>query len=207
MLLFEGDPRGALLMKLLPLDRPERIKLAADWLGREENYKWLDFGEGAQALSVISLKLMTQRDLHMLRLFTSDESDLPIGMVGLSDVRPHLKMAGSVWAVLGRKRYGGYTCRAVSKLLTLGFTEVGLEAVAAWTVEINVAARRVLEQLGFRYIGRQRRRHWIDGRPYDRLLYDLLATEHHEIPDDSIARVRPLDGHAHPGRDLVADRP
>ena len=86
-------------MKLLPLDRPERIKLAADWLGREENYKWLDFGEGAQALSVISLKLMTQRDLHMLRLFTSDESDLPIGMVGLSDVRPHLKMAGSVWAV------------------------------------------------------------------------------------------------------------
>src|SRR6266513_587977 len=153
-------------MKLLPLDRPELIKLAADWLGREENYKWLDFGDGAHALSVISLKLMTQRDLHVLRLFTSDESDVPVGMVALSEVRPHLKIAGAVWAVLGRKRYGAYLCRAVSKLLTLGFTELGLEAVAAWTVETNLAARRVLEQLGFRYIGRLRRRHWIAGRPY-----------------------------------------
>ena len=194
-------------MKLLPLDRPELIKLAADWLGREENYKWLDFGDGAHALSVISLKLMTQRDLHVLRLFTSDESDVPVGMVALSDVRPHLKTAGAVWAVLGRKRHGAYLCRAASKLLTLGFTELGLEAVAAWTVETNLAARRVLEQLGFRYIGRLRRRHWIDGRSYDRLLYDLLATEHVEIPDQSITPVRALDAHAARGPDPVADRP
>jgi len=38
-------------MELLPLDKPEFIRLAAQWLGREENYKWLDFGDGAQALS------------------------------------------------------------------------------------------------------------------------------------------------------------
>jgi len=88
-----------------------------------------------------------------------------------------------MWVVLGRKRYGGYGPRAASKLLTLGFTELGLESVGAWTVEINVPARRGLERLGFRYIGRQRRCHWIDGRPYDRLLYDLLASEHRELPD------------------------
>jgi RimJ/RimL family protein N-acetyltransferase len=174
-------------MNLLPLDRPELIELAANWLGREENYKWLDFGEGVRALSVVSLRIMTQRDLHLLRLFTPDESDLPIGLVALSDVRRQSKTAGSVWAVLGRKRHAGYARRAVSKLLTLGFGELGLEAVSAWTVECNVAARRVLEQLNFRYVGRQRRRHWIDGRPYDRLLYDLLATEHHEVPVSSHA--------------------
>src|SRR2546422_6191674 len=87
------------------------------------------------------------------------------------------------YTTLFRSRYGGFAPRAASKLLTLGFTELGLESVGAWTVEINVPARRGLEQLGFQYIGRQRRCHWIDGRPYDRLLYDLLATEHRELPD------------------------
>jgi len=163
-------------MKLLPLDCPELIELVADWLSKEENYKWLDFGNGVHSLTAISLKVMTQRDLHVLRAFTPDESDLPIGVVGLSNVDRRFKTASSLWAVLGRKRYGGYAPRASSKLLTW--------AVSAWTVEINGPGRRGLEQLGFHYIGRQRRCHWIDGQPYDRLLYDLLATEHREIPDD-----------------------
>jgi hypothetical protein len=174
-------------MKLLPLDTPESIGLVAEWRGREDDYKWLEFGEGVGALSALSLKLMTQRDRHVLRLFTPDDSDLPIGLVALSDVRLLWKTAGSVWTVLGRKRFGGYACRAVSMLLTFGFRELGLEAVSAWTVEHNHASRRILEQLGFRYIGRQRRRHWMDGRPYDRLLYDLLASEHRELPDGSPA--------------------
>ena len=177
-------------MELLPLDTPDLIQLAAQWLGREENNKWLDFGDGAHALSVVSLRIMTQRDLHLLRVFTPDDSDLPIGIVALSDIRRRSKTAGSLWAVLGRKRYAGYTARAVSKLLTLGFGELGLEAVSAWTVESNVAARRMLEQLKFRYVGQLRRRHWIDGRPYDRLLYDLLATEHDEMPDTPMHRPR-----------------
>ncbi|HZH80322.1 MAG TPA: hypothetical protein VFD68_03390, partial [Gemmatimonadales bacterium] len=57
-------------MKLLPLDSPERIELAAGWLNREENYKWLDFGNGVQSLTPVMLKVMTQRDLHVLRLYT-----------------------------------------------------------------------------------------------------------------------------------------
>jgi len=108
-------------MELLPLDKPEFIRLAAQWLGREENYKWLDFGDGAQALSVVSLRIMSQRDLHVLRVFTPDDSDLPIGIVALSDIRRHSKTAGSLWMVLARKRYAGYAARAVSKLLTFGF--------------------------------------------------------------------------------------
>jgi RimJ/RimL family protein N-acetyltransferase len=175
-------------MKLLPLDDPALLELAANWLGREENYRWLDFGAGAHPLSVISLKIMTQRDLHVLRLFTRDDSEFPVGIVALSDINRQSKTAGSLWMVLGRKRYGGYAARAVSKLLTFGFRELGLEAVSAWTMESNVAGRRVLEQLNFRYVGRLRRRHWIDGRPYDRLLYDLLATEHREIPDVPVRR-------------------
>ncbi|HEV2751587.1 MAG TPA: GNAT family protein [Gemmatimonadales bacterium] len=171
-------------MKLLSLDSAERIELAAGWLNQEENNKWLDFGSGVQRLAPVTLKMMTQRDLHVLRLYTPPDSDLPIGVVGLSNVDRRFRTAGSLWAVLGRKRYGGYAGRAAWMLLTLAFKDMGLESVGAWTVEGNVAARKQLEWLGFRYIGRQRRCHWIDGQPCDRLLYDLLAGELRAVGDD-----------------------
>jgi RimJ/RimL family protein N-acetyltransferase len=168
-------------MNLLPLDSAEPIALAAEWLSRYDNYKWLDFGNGVQTVTPVTLKIMTQRDLHVFRLYTADDGDLPVGIVGLTNVDRTFKTA-SLWAVLGSKRYGGCTTRACSRMLTLAFTDLALHAVNAWTVEINVAAQRVLERLHFRHIGRQRQCHVIDGRPYDRLLFDLLATEHREIP-------------------------
>jgi len=172
-------------MKLLPLDSAERIELAAGWLSEPDNYKWLDFGNGIQKVSPVTLKIMTQRDLHVFRLYTADEGDLPVGIVGLSNVDRNFK-TGSLWAVLGRKRYGGGTSLACSKMLTVAFTELGLRSVNAWTVEINVAAQRVLERLHFRSIGRLRQCHVIDGQAYDRLLFDMLASEHQEIPEQVV---------------------
>ncbi|HYT05054.1 MAG TPA: GNAT family protein [Gemmatimonadales bacterium] len=179
-------------MRLLPLDRPELIELAAGWLGKHDNYKWLDFGNGVQQVTPIVLKIMTQRDIHVFRVYTADDEDLPIGVVGLTNVERNFKTA-SLWAVLGNKRYGGYTLRACSAILTLGFTELGLQAINAWTVETNIPAQRVLEQLHFRYIGRQRRCHYIDGRPLDRLLFDLLATEHQDVSHAGYQAARESD--------------
>jgi RimJ/RimL family protein N-acetyltransferase len=92
---------------------------------------------------------------------------------------------------LGNKKYGGLGTRAVAEMLTIGFTELGLEAINAWTVETNLGGRHVVERLHFTYIGRQRRCHYVDGRHLDRLLFDILATEHegtsHAGPDDTRA--------------------
>jgi hypothetical protein len=41
----------------------------------------------------------------------------------------------------------------------------------------------VLERLKFRFYGRQRQCHCIDGRFYDRLYFDLLASEHRELEE------------------------
>src|SRR5438034_10929084 len=98
-------------MKLLPLDRPELIELVAGWLGKEENSKWLDFGNGVHSVTAVSLKIMTQRDLHLLRVYTPDDGDLPIGVCVLSDVERLLKTAGSPWAVLGELLHGGAASR------------------------------------------------------------------------------------------------
>lgn len=158
------------------------LVLSAEWMANKENYQWLDFGYGNQILTPISLKVMLQRDIHLLRVYTSDADSTLIGLVALSDIDCHFKTA-RLWYVLGDKRYKGqgYTSRAVSRLRTLGFAELGLQAVNAWTVDRNTSSIRVLEGNHFQLIGRQRQCHYIDDGPCGRLLFDLLATEHKEV--------------------------
>ena len=113
-----------------------------------------------------------------VRVFTADDGATPIGVVGLSNVDRSFKTA-TIWIALGEKRFStkGHAIRAAANMLNLAFTELGLHAVNAWAVECNHASVRIIERLNFRPIGRQRLCHYIDGRAYDRLLYDMLASE------------------------------
>lgn len=168
-------------MRLIPLDTTRRIALAAEWLGDEANYKWLAFGGGAQRIDAVSLKLMTERDIHLIRAYTGDDGR-PIGIVALSDIDRRFATA-SLWFVLGDKACAnkGHTRRAAAAMLALGFTALSLEAVHAWSAACNRPSIALLEALNFRQSGRQRHAHVVDGRPYDRLLFDILATEFPEV--------------------------
>ena len=170
-------------MQLKPLNLPEHLQLVADWLAQQENYQWLDFGDGRQLVSPEWLKIAMQRGTYVLRLFTSDLDDTPIGVVALSNVNPHFKTA-NIWVVLGDKSHAGqgYASRATSKMLTLGFRDLGLGAIHTWIVEHNPSIH-VAKRVKFRPMGRQRECHYINGRAYDRLWFDLLASEHEEIQD------------------------
>ena len=168
-------------MRLLPLDNPERIRQVAGWMALKENYQWLDFGNGRQILTPEWLKIVTQRSTDVLRVFTSEHDDEPIGVVGLSEVDRSFRTA-RIWVVAGEKsfRIRGHATRAASKMLTLGFGDLGLHVINTWIVEHNPSAR-IAARLNFKPIGRQRQCHWIDGIPHDRLWFDLLDTEHREI--------------------------
>jgi RimJ/RimL family protein N-acetyltransferase len=170
-------------MKLLPLDRPELLELVAGWLARKENNQWLDFGNGRQPITPTLLKIMAQRETHVLRAYTSDRDDILIGVVGLNSVDRAFKTA-TFWGVSGDKsfRNRGYSTIASSKLMTLAFRDLGLHAVNTWAAEHNPSLRTI-ERLGFRFVGKLRQCHYIDGRPYDRLLFDLLASEHRAIDE------------------------
>jgi RimJ/RimL family protein N-acetyltransferase len=167
-------------MRLVPLDSPERIRLVADWMSRRENYQWLDFGNGKQILTPEWLKIATQRETEVLRVFTTDDEQTPAGVVGLTSVDRAFGTA-RVWVVAGEKSFGarGYATRAASKLLTLGFRDLGLHAINTWIVDGNPSLR-IARRLNFTLIGRQRQCHLIDGRPHDRLWFDLLASEHED---------------------------
>lgn len=170
-------------MRFLPLDSPERLALAADWLSRKENHQWLDFGNGGQAISPALLKVMAQREQHFLRIYTSPEDDAPLGIAALNSVDRRFR-SGVFWGAAGEKsfRRRGWATLASSRFLSLAFRELGLAVIQTWVAEGN-PSRRTVERLGFRFVGRQRRCHAIDGRPCDRLLYDLLASEHRELSE------------------------
>lgn len=167
-------------MKLKPLDSPELVELAAGWLSQKENNQWLDFGDGKRTLTPAWLKIMTQRDTQVLRVFTLDDDETPIGIAGLSEINHHFKTA-RLWVVLGEKslQMRGHGRRATSAILTVAFRDLGLQAVNTWVVEGNPSLK-IAQRLNFTFIGRQRQCHYIDGRPYDRLWFDILAAEHKE---------------------------
>lgn len=175
-------------MRLLPLDDPSNrgrlVDTVAGWLAEPGNYRWLDFGNGPRPLSAASLMIMAQKRGHVLRAFTADDGQTPIGVVGLSGVDRDAGVA-NVWIALGERRFAGrgYPARAVSKIVALGFNELNLNAVQAWCVECNHASARILRRLNFQPVGRQRRCHLMDGGIHDRLLFDLLPSEFKEIKD------------------------
>jgi RimJ/RimL family protein N-acetyltransferase len=169
-------------MQLKPVDTPELLQLVVGWLSRKENYQWLDFGDGRQLVSREWLKIAMQRGTHVLRVFTSDD-DFPIGVTGLTNINPHFKTA-NVWVVLGDRSFAGrnYATRGISAMMTHGFRDLGLDAIHTWIVDGNPSVA-VARKINFKPIGRQRQCHYIDGKPYDRLWFDLLASEHQEFRD------------------------
>lgn len=176
-------------MNVRPI-RPGEHGLVAAWLEDERNSQWLDFGGGRRVVDAVALKVMCQRDLHLIRVYT-EENDRPVGLLGLSDVDRRSRTA-TPWCVLGDKEYGrqDLTIRAVASLLEEGFRELDLRSMFAWTVEINRGGRRLLERLNFRFIGRKRQCHKIGERLYDRLLYDLLVEEYRGYTDQWVRHPR-----------------
>jgi len=171
-------------MKLLPLDNPEIIELVANWLAQKHNYKWLDFGNGKQIVTPALLRIMAQRETHFMRAYTSDRDDTPIGICCLNSVDRNFRSA-TLWGAQGDQsfRHRGLGTVAASKVLTLAFRDLGLHTINTWVVETNPSLR-LIERLNFRFIGRLRQCHFMDGHAYDRLLFDLLASEHEDIKSD-----------------------
>ena len=185
-------------MRLLPPDSPERLQLVAQWLNQRENYQWLDFVDGLQLMSPEWLKIGIKRGTYVIRLFTSDDDETPIGVVGFSNVNPHFKTA-SIWIVAGDKSFAarGFASRAAAAMLTVGFSELGFQAIHTWIADGNQSLR-MAKRLNFRLIGRQRQCHCIDGRVYDRLWFDLLASEHR--PSEDATRPSPASSECSPVR-------
>ena len=107
-----------------------------------------------------------------------DHEDRLLGDIQLADIDWRNRTASLGGGLsLEIHRGHGYGTDAAVAILRYGFQELGLYRVEAETAEYNLAARRVLEKVGFREEGRRRQKLYRAGRRWDSLVFGLLENE------------------------------
>ncbi len=71
----------------------------------------------------------------------------------------------------------GLMTEAAAAAVRCAFQTIGLHKVTVGCIAENVASRRVIEKLGFRYVGRREDDVWRDGRWWSHLRYEMTAPE------------------------------
>ncbi len=102
----------------------------------------------------------------------------PIGHTDLFDVDWRGRTA--IFGILigeADARGKGYGTETARLMLDYAFTALGLHSVLLTTDEYNLAGRRAYEKAGFREFGRRRECTWMNGRYWDLVYMDCLATE------------------------------
>ncbi|MCL2406538.1 MAG: GNAT family N-acetyltransferase [Defluviitaleaceae bacterium] len=106
-----------------------------------------------------------------------------IGDIALQDV-DHVNRSCSIGMGIAKyeNRNKGYGKQAMRLILGYAFNHIGLERVAAQTLEINLSAQKCLEQLGFVLEGTERKAVYFRGKRFDRLNYGMLSGEARLMP-------------------------
>jgi ribosomal-protein-alanine N-acetyltransferase len=106
------------------------------------------------------------------------DEDVLAGTVALSNVvrGPFLSANLGYWVAEARNGRGLAT-RAVSEIVKIAFTDLGLHRVEAGTLVENIASQRVLEKNGFARIGLAPRYLRIAGAWRDHILFQRTAED------------------------------
>ena len=114
---------------------------------------------------------------HMFTIFER-ATGRPIGNCGLHGVDwPNRTTIVGIMIGEPDARGRGYGTEAMRLLLDYVFTVLGLHSASLNVYEFNPAARRSYEKVGFREIGRRRESRWLNGRYWDEIQMDILASE------------------------------
>ena len=100
-----------------------------------------------------------------------------IGLVDLHSV-DHRNKKAEVGAWIGRKYWGkGYGTEALKQILKLAFDKLKLHKVTGIAFEWNIASRRIMEKVGFKYEGTLRDDYRIGNRWHNNVIYSILRDE------------------------------
>ena len=104
------------------------------------------------------------------------------GVIGLEGIRRQLGAwqmdSGEIGFWVGRAhRNRGIITEATREVVRFGFEDLGLHKILIGHVAENVASQRVIEKVGFRYIGVRREHLHRHGRWWDHRDYELLDAD------------------------------
>ncbi len=124
----------------------------------------------------IETQLASERDIP----FTIYEASTmrPIGTTSLTAI-DHRNGTAEFGILIGETDcWGkGYGTETATLMLDYGFTALGLTNIILLVLEFNLAGIRAYQKAGFREIGRRRQAQLMNGRRWDVILMDCLASE------------------------------
>ncbi len=114
--------------------------------------------------------------------WTIEHEGAPVGCISLLGIRWSLRAVRYDKAELGywiaRPHWGkGLMTEAATGATRWAFETLGLHKVTVGCFEENIASKRVIERVGFRYVGRYEDDVWRDGRWHHHLRFELMASE------------------------------
>ncbi|HET8629806.1 MAG TPA: GNAT family protein [Thermomicrobiales bacterium] len=101
-----------------------------------------------------------------------------LGATALADI-DHRQRTAAFSIAIGEPadRGWGYGTEATRLVLDYAFTALGLHSVMLFVYEYNLAGRRAYAKAGFREFGRRRQTQWLNGRLWDIIYMECLASE------------------------------
>jgi RimJ/RimL family protein N-acetyltransferase len=123
-------------------------------------------------------ELTADRDMAFFTIYARPDRQ-PIGTTYLTGI-DHCHRRAEFGILIGEAihRGQGYGTEATRLMLTYAFTALDLHSVMLTVYEYNLAGRRAYASAGFRETARRRQGHWHDGRFWDEIVMDCLATEY-----------------------------
>jgi ribosomal-protein-alanine N-acetyltransferase len=121
----------------------------------------------------------------------------PIGCVSLESIRWQLRALRVDRSELGYwlapDHWGkGFMTEAATAAVRFGFETIGLHKVTTRCFADNHGSRRVIEKVGFRFVGRAEDDIWRDGRWHTHLVYELTSPEWPDVHTTMrVSRPRP----------------
>jgi len=98
--------------------------------------------------------------------------------------------SGEIGTYLDKKYWG----KGIGKIITIALLEISfymlnLDRCEAWSLEYNIRAHRVLEDCGFKRVGRERKSAYVFGRKWDWICFDMLKEEYMEKREEIIRKI------------------
>ncbi len=121
------------------------------------------------------LKSLRMSHNFAVRLIENDEL---LGNIGFNDI-DSVNKAGTLGIMLGNEKYygKGYGKEALLLLLDYGFSLLNLRNIVLYVFEYNEIAYNLYKKVGFKEVGRIRKRQELMGKFYDSIVMDILNEE------------------------------
>ncbi len=121
------------------------------------------------------LKSLRMSHNFAVRLIENDEL---LGNIGFNDI-DSVNKSGTLGIMLGNEKYygKGYGKEALILLLDYGFSLLNLRNIVLYVFEYNEIAYNLYKKVGFKEVGRIRKRQELMGKFYDSIVMDILNEE------------------------------